>query len=98
MIIAPPRPSVRVRRRLVGLGAILLAGLGAARFAPPGAPRPPVLPGLRRPLIFAHRGGAGEAPESTLAAFLATSARDPEAVLELDVRASRDGQIVVIHD
>jgi glycerophosphoryl diester phosphodiesterase len=93
-----PRPPSRAWRALIALAAIALAGLGAARFAPAGTPRPPVLPGARRPLVFAHRGGAGEAPESTLAAFLAASAHDPEAVLELDVRASRDGQIVVIHD
>lgn len=30
--------------------------------------------------------------------MLATHARDPRAVIELDVRVSRDGQIVVMHD
>jgi len=64
-----------------------------------GDPAPPA-PGVARtrpPLVFAHRGGSGEVPESTLEAFLA-AARDPAVALELDVRASRDGHIVVIHD
>lgn len=73
----------------------VLASAACGRSAPAG------LPSWARPLIFAHRGGAGEAPESTLAAFQA-AARDPgvgqELAIELDVRASRDGQIVVIHD
>jgi glycerophosphoryl diester phosphodiesterase len=49
------------------------------------------------PLVFAHRGGGGLAPENTLAAFddgLAAGASG----LELDVRLSRDGIVVVHHD
>jgi glycerophosphoryl diester phosphodiesterase len=45
----------------------------------------------------AHRGGAGLAPENTLAAFRAGLAYDADA-LELDVHLSRDGELVVIHD
>lgn len=60
-------------------------------------PPPPGIAGIPAPLVFAHRGGSGENPESTLAAFVA-AARDPAVALELDVRASRDGHIVVIHD
>jgi len=50
-----------------------------------------------RPLVFAHRGGAALAPENTIAAFdkgLATGADG----IELDVRLSRDGVVVVHHD
>jgi glycerophosphoryl diester phosphodiesterase len=93
-----PRPSFRARRRLFLLAALALPVLGVTCLVPYGSPRPPVLPEVRRPIVFAHRGGAGEAPESTLAAFREVAARDPEAVVELDVRASRDGHIVVIHD
>ena len=45
----------------------------------------------------AHRGGAGLAPENTLAAFRAGLEQGADA-LELDVHLSRDGELVVIHD
>ena len=50
-----------------------------------------------RPLIFAHRGGAMLRPENTLEAFdhgLSVGADG----LELDVRLSGDGEVVVMHD
>lgn len=47
---------------------------------------------------MAHRGGAGLAPENTLEAFRAAVALWSADVLELDVRLSCDGQVVVIHD
>jgi glycerophosphoryl diester phosphodiesterase len=61
-----------------------------------GRARRDVLAG--RPLLIAHRGGAGLAPENTMAAFregLDTWAAD---MVELDVRSSADGHCVVIHD
>jgi glycerophosphoryl diester phosphodiesterase len=52
---------------------------------------------LPRPLLMAHRGASSHAPENTMAAFdLAVRLGAP--VLELDVRASRDGELVVMHD
>jgi glycerophosphoryl diester phosphodiesterase len=50
-----------------------------------------------RPLVIAHRGGAGLAPENTMAAFDHAAALGVDGV-ELDVRLSRDGEVVVIHD
>jgi glycerophosphoryl diester phosphodiesterase len=50
-----------------------------------------------RPLVFAHRGGAGLAPENTCAAFDRGLALGADG-LELDVRLSRDGIVVVHHD
>ena len=52
---------------------------------------------LYKPLIFAHRGGALEAPESTLRAF--TYAKDVAGadILELDVHLTKDGKFVVWH-
>ncbi len=50
-----------------------------------------------RPCIFAHRGASAYAPENTLAAFeLALQQGAP--ALELDVKLSADGHVVVIHD
>ena len=50
-----------------------------------------------RPLVFAHRGGCALGPENTLAAF--DRGRDAGADgLELDVRLSADGIVVVCHD
>jgi glycerophosphoryl diester phosphodiesterase len=50
-----------------------------------------------RPLVFAHRGGSGLAPENTVAAFDHGLALGADG-LELDVRVSRDGVVVVHHD
>ncbi len=51
----------------------------------------------KSPLIIGHRGASAVAPENTLAAF-ARALRDGAAGIELDVRLSRDGVPVVIHD
>lgn len=50
-----------------------------------------------RPLVFAHRGGAALGPENTIAAFDNGVALGSDG-LELDVRLSRDGVVVVHHD
>lgn len=51
----------------------------------------------KTPLIIGHRGAAAVAPENTLAAF-ARALHDGADGIEFDVRLSRDGQPVVIHD
>jgi glycerophosphoryl diester phosphodiesterase len=50
-----------------------------------------------RPLVFAHRGGSGIGPENTIEAFDRGLAAGADG-LELDVRLSRDGVVVVHHD
>ena len=50
-----------------------------------------------RPLVFAHRGGCVLGPENTLATFDAGLASGADG-LELDVRLSSDGVLVVFHD
>ena len=47
--------------------------------------------------VFAHRGGAGLAPENTRGAFRQAAALGVDGC-ELDVRLSKDGEVVVIHD
>ncbi|GAA1721605.1 glycerophosphodiester phosphodiesterase family protein [Isoptericola hypogeus] len=50
-----------------------------------------------RPLVVAHRGNSAVAPQNTLAAFEA-AARAGADVVELDVRLTADGEVVVLHD
>lgn len=50
------------------------------------------------PLLIAHRGGGGLMPENTMAAFLEAQHRWRADMIELDVRATADGECVVIHD
>ncbi|NJO02345.1 MAG: hypothetical protein HC880_12230 [Bacteroidia bacterium] len=50
-----------------------------------------------RVCIIGHRGGAGLAPENTLAAFRKALSYQVDRI-ELDVQQTRDGVIVVIHD
>lgn len=51
----------------------------------------------RRVLCYAHQGGAREAPSSTLFAFRTAVAAGATA-LEMDVHATKDGELVVCHD
>lgn len=51
----------------------------------------------RRPYLVAHRGGARLAPENTLASFDGAAALGAD-VIELDVRLTSDGEVVVFHD
>lgn len=54
-------------------------------------------PGTRRPLVIAHRGGAGLGPENTLYTF--TRARSLGVdVLEMDAQVTADGVLVIMHD
>lgn len=57
----------------------------------------PFFRGPGRPRVFAHRGGCALGPENTIAAFDRGLAAGADG-LELDVRQSADGVIVVCHD
>jgi glycerophosphoryl diester phosphodiesterase len=50
-----------------------------------------------RPLVFAHRGGADALPEHTLGAYL-RALDDGVDGLECDIRLTRDGHLVCVHD
>jgi len=52
---------------------------------------------LAFPAVVAHRGASSTRPENTLASF-EEAIRLGAQILELDVRLSRDGVLVVIHD
>ncbi|WP_044873866.1 glycerophosphodiester phosphodiesterase [Pseudomonas sp. LFM046] len=62
------------------------------------AERPKVLAGFGdQPLVIAHRGGRGLWPENTLFAFERAAALKVD-MLEMDIRRTRDGELVVLHD
>lgn len=50
-----------------------------------------------RCLVIAHRGASAAAPENTLAAFRLAAELGADGI-ELDVRGTADGQLVVLHD
>ena len=91
----------RLRRAaLVVTGLLALAAIAYGALLFVASSRPP-----KTPHIFfntparnlAHRGGGKLAPEATLAAFRAASAAGAD-ILEMDVRRTADGALVVIHD
>lgn len=52
---------------------------------------------LPTPILFAHRGGAREAPESTREAFEHAVEKARADILELDVQLTNDKEIIVWH-
>ncbi len=56
-----------------------------------------VMPSLHATEIIAHRGASHEAPENTAAAFNLAWTQQADGV-ELDVHATKDGKIAIIHD
>jgi glycerophosphoryl diester phosphodiesterase len=87
--------------RLLRLGVFAVAPVIAYQIAQalarPAPPHPLFERFTRRPLVIAHRGGQGLWPSNTLYAF--QRAVDLGAdMIELDVHASREGTLVVMHD
>ncbi len=60
-------------------------------------PRPEPLSAPARPLVVAHRGASFDVAEHTLAAYVAAIDSGADA-LECDVRLTRDGHLVCVHD
>jgi len=56
-----------------------------------------ILDVARKPAVVAHRGASGECPENTLAAFRRAIELGAD-FFETDVRLSRDGVAVLMHD
>lgn len=52
---------------------------------------------MNQPKVFAHRGSSAELPEHTLAAYLQALQEGVDGV-ECDVRLTRDGHLVCVHD
>lgn len=75
-------------RRIGFLTLVALAALLPASRADAGEPRP---------IILAHRGGAFEFEENTLEAFRSSYERGIRG-FETDIRMTRDGVLVILHD
>lgn len=52
---------------------------------------------FNRPLVIAHRGASNYAPENTLSAFEEAMKQNSDGI-ELDIRMTKDGVLVVFHD
>lgn len=53
----------------------------------------------KKPLILAHRGGPGaNDTENSITTFDQTSKQLPDAIIEMDVRMTRDSGLVLLHD
>src|SRR5512132_1687256 len=80
------------------LAAVILAWLPmlliASLLSPPAAAQ---THSNRQPLIIAHRGGALESTENTIAAFQRAFRIGADGI-ETDIRLTRDGTVVVYHD
>ncbi|HZI18705.1 MAG TPA: glycerophosphodiester phosphodiesterase [Pyrinomonadaceae bacterium] len=95
-----PRRAGRLAARaslllLVGLAALYL--WLAWSEGEPVASHPFFAAEGARTQVIAHRGGSGLRPENTLAAFEHALALGSD-IIELDVRATADGELVVMHD
>lgn len=85
-----PRPAAALAATAVGVTALLVPG--------PAWAGPHQAAGHRdAPLVIAHRGASGYAPENTLAAVDTADAMG-FAWVENDVQRTSDGELVVVHD
>ena len=84
-----------------GIAIGMMGALGfAAYFFATAKPAPPhsfFSAKKRATEVIAHRGGAALRPENTLVAF-DHAARLGADILEMDIRLTADGELVVIHD
>jgi glycerophosphoryl diester phosphodiesterase len=88
-------------RLLLKVGAVLLASLGTAHLVLAALVKPvpqhPFWAATTEPRVIAHRGGRGLWPENTLHAFRKAADLGVD-VLEMDIRQTADGVLVVLHD
>ena len=88
-------------RLLLKVGAVLLASLVTAHLVLAALVKPvpqhPFWATATEPRVIAHRGGRGLWPENTLYAFRKAADLGVD-VLEMDIRQTADGILVVLHD
>ncbi|MEU8530767.1 MULTISPECIES: glycerophosphodiester phosphodiesterase [Streptomyces] len=88
------RPAVATAAALLGLAALLGPGTADPATRPAAGP---ARAAHGPPLVIAHRGASAYAPENTLAA-IDLAGEMGFAWVENDVRRTRDGELVVVHD
>ncbi|MGX5218225.1 glycerophosphodiester phosphodiesterase [Pseudomonas segetis] len=89
---------LRLARFLIAPTLLIAVALAVLALTSKPAKTPKVLSSFgQQPLVIAHRGGRGLWPENSLFAFQRASALGVD-MLEMDVRLTSDGQVVVIHD
>jgi glycerophosphoryl diester phosphodiesterase len=87
----------RVGRALISLAILLIAIYAAVTLLAKPASDHPFFSSQDGVLVMAHRGGRGLWPENTLYAFEQAVELGVD-VLEMDIHATKDGELVVIHD
>jgi glycerophosphoryl diester phosphodiesterase len=86
-----------IDRRLIQEDLAKLGGPTAGGITVPGTRASQPIGALPRVGIIAHRGDSGNAPENTLASVKRAIRQGVEAI-EMDIRLSSDGQVVLMHD
>ncbi|WP_163834811.1 glycerophosphodiester phosphodiesterase [Spartinivicinus ruber] len=82
---------------VVSTSILAIGGYWVLKATAKSAPHYPVYDDLPTPAVIAHRGGRGLWPENTLYAFQKAVKLGVD-MLELDIRQTKDGQLVVLHD
>jgi len=93
-------PTNTITRASCAAAFLLFASHIIGTWASQQSPNQHILPApipLQTPSLVAHRGAMSECPENTLAAIERAIELGAYAV-ELDVRRTRDGQLVLMHD
>jgi len=89
--------SKTFRGLLIVSGVLAAVCVVAGVIAKPAEPRPFFTQYQKRPMVIAHQGGDGIRPSETMMAYENAAALKVD-VLEMDIHATSDGVIVLMHD
>jgi glycerophosphoryl diester phosphodiesterase len=88
---------LKITKILLSISSILVLVYALLAWTSHSAAHHPFFMKSKRPLLIAHRGGAGLWPENTMYAFKKAVELGVDA-LEMDVHSTADGELIVIHD
>lgn len=86
-----------MKRNILAAALTVALWVGAAAFARVGQAAEQIAAGADSPLVVAHRAGAALGPENTLEALEASIEAGAD-MAEVDVRLTREGVPVLLHD